>query len=371
MNYVLAIIVKMSLGFIAALVCLALQVCGQDCNGNMVQALQQCAGSIRAGESFSMQQEKCAPNGCNYDCPSTNRLDSLDGQFQDLSGMVQNILTMQGTLQKGVANNTGAIAAAIVAGDNGIQNLLIAQGNLQQMVANNTAEISLIREHIEHPCGSAGWTRIAYLDMRDPSQNCPSELQPYESDGNRACGRFATNGGSCDAIFFPPNGTVYKEVCGRVYGYQKGSTQAIQAQGLGLESHYVDGVSLTYGSDPRNHLWTFMASFKETGRGAWECPCQINTNFGNVASFIGDNYFCESGESFGNPENNVFYFTDPLWDGEQCYNRETPCCQVADLPWFTRTLDEDTTDDIELRVCGNEGTNNEDSPVLLYEIYIK
>ena len=47
-------------------------------------------------------------------------------------------------------------------------------------------------------------------------------------------------------------------VCGRVYGYQKGTTQAIFNDELGLESTYVDGMSLTYGSSPVNifgHLW--------------------------------------------------------------------------------------------------------------------
>ena len=29
----------------------------------------------------------------------------------------------------------------------------------------------------EHPCGGSGWRRVAYLNMSDPSQHCPSVWQ--------------------------------------------------------------------------------------------------------------------------------------------------------------------------------------------------
>jgi hypothetical protein len=29
------------------------------------------------------------------------------------------------------------------------------------------------------------------------------------------------------------------------------------------------------------------------------------------------------------------------------------------------------TDDLELRVCGNQGTHDEDTPISYYEIYVK
>ena len=66
------------------------------------------------------------------------------------------------------------------------------------------------------------------------------------------------------------------------------------------------------------------------------------------------------------------YTNDPLWDGEGCGIIETECCQVPGIPWFHKVLDTPTMDDIELRVCANQpSTADEDSPVALYEIYIK
>ena len=51
---------------------------------------------------------------------------------------------------------------------------------------------------------------------------------------------------------------------------------------------------------------------------------------------------------------------------------EAPCCTAPGLPWFHRDYGTNTTTDyIELRVCGDQETSDEDSPVSFYEIYVK
>lgn len=65
------------------------------------------------------------------------------------------------------------------------------------------------------------------------------------------------------------------------------------------------------------------------------------------------------------------YPDDPLWDGEGCGGDEGPCCNVPGIPWFHKVLPSPTTDYIELRVCADQGTGDEDTPVSLYEIYVK
>ena len=40
------------------------------------------------------------------------------------------------------------------------------------------------------------------------------------------------------------------------------------------------------------------------------------------------------------------------------------------MPWFIKTLNETTTEDIELRMMGSEGTNNEDILIDILELYI-
>ena len=80
-------------------------------------------------------------------------------------------------------------------------------------------------------------------------------------------------------------------------------------------------------------------------------------------------YFCESGCP-GHHDLTTFH-TDRLWDGEQCGAIEGGCCRAPSLPWFHKTLSTPTSDYIELRVCCNQGTSDEDVPVGLYEIYVK
>ena len=75
-------------------------------------------------------------------------------------------------------------------------------------------------------CGSSGWTRMAYLNMSDPTEECPSGFRLYSQNGVRACGRPVTSGGSCLSVRFPSYNISCSKVCGQVYGYQKGSPDA-------------------------------------------------------------------------------------------------------------------------------------------------
>ena len=99
------------------------------------------------------------------------------------------------------------------------------------------------------------------------------------------------------------------------------------------------------------------------------CPCATGSSQ-TSPSFVGSDYFCESGCS-GDFDNSRFYHADCLWDGEQCGAIEGGCCGATGLPWFHKTLSTPTSDYIELRVCCNQGTSDEDVPVGLYEIYVK
>ena len=229
--------------------------------------------------------------------------------------------------------------------------------------------------NMDELCGSeGGWTRLAYLDMSDAKQNCPSGFRLYQSGGVRACGRPVTISGSCVSVQFPSNGISYSQVCGRVVGYQYASPDAVHS-GNGpnhnnLNGDYVDGVSITHGF-PRQHVWTLMAgNYEAINNYPYNCPCTAGSTQ-QVQSFIGNHYFCESGVA-GDYLQALLYTTDPLWDGQDCRTLETACCSVPDLPWFHRDYGNTTTTDyLELRVCGDESTGNEDVPVGYYEIYIK
>ena len=75
---------------------------------------------------------------------------------------------------------------------------------------------------LDKACGNPvfGWKQIAFLNMTDPDQNCPTAWRLYEYDSERACGRLATDGESCNSVQYSSDGYAYTQVCGRITGYQ-------------------------------------------------------------------------------------------------------------------------------------------------------
>ena len=220
--------------------------------------------------------------------------------------------------------------------------------------------------HMGTLCNSGeGWIRLAYLNMTDNKEKCPERLRLYNESGVRACGRPISSGGSCATLTFPSGNFKYSKVCGRIIGYQQGIPDGGYGTNNNIDSQYDDGISLTHGY-PRNHIWTFVVGrYRYWSR----CPCGSN-NPTTLPSFVGNNYYCESG---CNEQllHGKFYYKDPLWDGHQCSSEETACCLRTGIPWFYRSLDHSTTDSIEMRICLNEGTQDEDCLVGQYEIYVK
>ena len=252
---------------------------------------------------------------------------------------------------------------------------------MYQIATQNNNTTQYVYCHMEELCGSnEGWTRLAYLNMSDPSVECPCGFRLYESGGVRACGRPVSLVGSCVSVKYPSNDISYSEVCGRVVGYAYHSPDAVDktigpTQHNDINSFYVDGVSITHGT-PRKHIWTLMAGLSEKnnwGNGKFTCPCQQGSQqSAYLQSFIGNDYFCEAGLPTDYIGAKVFYTSDPLWDGKQCGSLEQNCCNIPSLPWFHKVLSSNTnTDDIELRICCDQNTDDEDVPLNFYEIFVK
>ena len=223
---------------------------------------------------------------------------------------------------------------------------------------------------IEHPCGGSGWRRVAYLNMSDPSQQCPSVWQEVTSP-HRVCGRRSNAAGSCEGVTCSTSGVQYIQVCGRITGYQIGAPNAFRGSRRSIDTNYVDGVSVTHGS-PRQHIWTFAGGYDETTQNAWSaCPCVAGSyNARRAPSFVGQNYFCESGLAQYKGNDYVFWPDgDPLWDGQGCGPSST-CCSFNSPPWFNVRLPNATTDDIEVRICNTVGGSTEDTPIERMELYV-
>ena len=226
------------------------------------------------------------------------------------------------------------------------------------------------------PCISGGGTRIANLNMTDPNQQCPPKWALITSPV-RTCRRTSTATNDCDSVTFPVNGTTYSRVCGRVRAYQVGGPDAFFGYNLtqaSIDDSYVAGISITHGSTPRQHVWSFAAAWSEiwNGTNAITCRCTNTANQQSIdfqiPPFVGNDYFCDTGAET-NPSGTDFFSDDPLWDGEGCGPTST-CCELNNPPWFCKQLPAPTSDDIEVRICFLDGKSNEDTAIEQIEIYI-
>ena len=224
-------------------------------------------------------------------------------------------------------------------------------------VSNATGHPHSVYCDMTRSCGGAtgGWMRVAYLDMTNSTHRCPSSLHPRVDSGIRSCA-VKTSSGSCSSVYYTSHGINYSRVCGRIRGYFVQSPDGYHHRShTTINSNYVDGVSLTYGTR-RQHIWTFASSHDAYSFHPPACPC------GSVPAFVGNHYFCDGHPVF------TTNLANPLWDGEECGSRA--CCNFNNPPWFYRQLSH-TTADIEMRLCRNEPRDNEDVTVHQVEIYVQ
>ena len=88
-------------------------------------------------------------------------------------------------------------------------------------------------------------------------------------------------------------------MCGKVIGYQFASTDgaaALHFSSRSINGPYIDGVSLTHGSR-RQHIWSFIAALSEEAQYSnYACYCTNRNSRGPLPpSFVGQDYFCDSG----------------------------------------------------------------------------
>lgn len=203
--------------------------------------------------------------------------------------------------------------------------------------------------------GGSTWTCVAYLNMSDPNQQCPSRFRSITSPVRTRVRvvRQSTGSAACTSAFFPSIGVPYSRVCGRIVAYQRGTAQAFHEllfqnqfsfdpndEDLTIEDHYIDGVSLTHGTaGSRQHIWSFV-----TAEGEYDsfgsialCSCSTAADWQFSTEFVGNDYFCDSGNHQNTASSSRFYADDPLWDGAGC-SHSSSCCQFNSPPWFCKPL---------------------------------
>ena len=232
---------------------------------------------------------------------------------------------------------------------------------------------------------SGGWMRLAKFGPGE----CPGGLLDVNGEYCRANKTQEDRG--CFSVFFPTNGISYSRVYGKIIGIQKGTTDAFQPTykyynessqkqnynyknervNIDINKIYLDGISLTYGShDHRSHIWSFASEFSGDAFLARRCFCNTgNTNLSKIPRFVGQNYFCDTGLLKGKPDYTTIFDDAPLWD--KCDKNNNACCgPTLSPPWFDRNIPE-TCSDIEMRLCTNEPSSNEDIYIKEMELYVQ
>ena len=217
-------------------------------------------------------------------------------------------------------------------------------------------------------CGGieGGWMQVADVDMsRDDS--CPGTWHKITTPRRLCLGDIA----GCAPANFDVKGVSYEHICGQAKAYQKGQTDAFNAQRNAIkpsiDSAYVDGVSITIGS-PRKHVWTYAAGISDDfDKTCCTCPCAKYPGISPPA-FVGNDYYCESGD-VGTYSIHPFYLSDPLWDGAGC-TAGNGCCAQIGMPWFYRKLPIPVADDFEVRICKDLVHAQEDIAMEKLELYV-
>ena len=234
---------------------------------------------------------------------------------------------------------------------------------------------------VNSPCSCGGdcWTRVAYLNMSDPQQTCPSNWT-LSTSPVRGCGRSSSSSLTCDSVVYPVNDRTYSSVCGKIIAYHNGVSLGFPSILLNttipIEESYVSGVSITHGPPgTRQHVWTFVGTLNEVDNefnGQVNCPCSNTTATWayNVPLIIGNDYFCDTGNRGPGLNFTTFYSNDPLWDGEGCGSTSS-CCEFNSPPWFCKSLPQPTTDDLEIRLCSFFTIPFENKIITLIDIYIR
>ena len=218
--------------------------------------------------------------------------------------------------------------------------------------------------------------RIGYFDMGGNLAECPEPLERFAVSGSWYCRRTAL---PCTSVHFSALGKNYTAVCGMVEGYQYGTMDGFvhSTASKTPDDFYVEGISITHGSSPRRHLWTYAVGLSANPNKYPhnQCPCTVlgSSNTDRLPTFLNDDYYCDSGNPSRNSWISARLYPDRLWDnsGPSCVSGST-CCDNPDQPWFKKKLTQSANEDVELRWCGNQSPiGGEATATTHVELYVR
>ena len=165
----------------------------------------------------------------------------------------------------------------------------------------------------------------------------------------------------------------YNYVCGRAVGYSfyfpLGFYHGADLS-YTIDQQYLSGLSITHGAPySRNHIWSYAAGWREDTSSEYNCPCAAASTEPLTPDYVGDHFYCDTATYY---QPNAEWNTENiLWDGKDCYSG-SKCCDNDRLPWFWRTLPQETSDDVEVRWCTahSSGIGHDKVSTELLEVFV-
>ena len=189
-----------------------------------------------------------------------------------------------------------------------------------------------------------GWMRLTKFNIT----NCPLGLKFKGFNGTTGTCVVERDDPGCTELRYSNLDIPYSKVCGRVTGYFVGTPDGFHRfQKLNLLDNYVDGIAI---SSKNDHIWSFAAG---------HCACHWN-KLHPVPQFVHDDYTCANAW----PNCNV--------PGEICLQviiGESQKCR-ANLDMFKKDLTNRNAD-ISVRICRDQGRDDEDITLTSMEIYVQ
>ena len=116
------------------------------------------------------------------------------------------------------------------------------------------------------------------------------------------------------------------------------------------------------------YIWTFAGSSTQVPANNL-CPCAKNNHDFPPASFVGSDYFRDSGNWQAGATTSKYYLDNPLFDGQGCLPTDN-CCRFNNPPWFYQELPESTSNSLKLHGQLNYRPIDEDIIITEIELYI-
>ena len=135
---------------------------------------------------------------------------------------------------------------------------------------------------------------------------------------------------------------------------------------MSINGTYVDGVSITAGS-PRAHIWTYAASWSHTGQQS--CPCR-ESGGDEPPAYVGEHFYCSTRTEHAAYSRFKFNATEHAWSVTDSCPIEGGCCNSGN-PWFKRNFLQASTDSLEIRLCNDQPTADEDIAIDEAELYVR